>query len=570
MTKYVSVDDPDFYQFVNKKYAKYKIPKTQKTLKEICFPSKYEFQIPQKFLAEFINPKTPYTGLLVYHRIGAGKTCTAIKIAENFKKLKKIMIVLPAALKGNFRSELRSPCAGDKYLRQDERLLLKKLHPSSSEYKEIIHKSDLKIDKYYNIYSYNKFVELIKTSSLKLDNTLLIIDEIHNMISETGIYYELLYDAIHSSPKTTRLVIMSATPIFDKPIEIALTMNLLLRHAQLPTGHAFIDTFMNITYGPKGPIYNVKNMDLFKDYIRGYVSYYRGAPPYVFPRSEIFFVRTKMSDMQVSLYKKIMSKESKTSRVKDYVNVDISNSFYIGTRVTSNFVFPNKKFGQEGFNSLTEDDLSFSNIKIYSPKFLKIIRKIKKCDGPVFVYSNFKEFGGIRTFIRFLEHHHFKNYEYHGCGMKRFAVWTGSEDPMLKEEIKAVFNNVNNENGTQIKVICASPSAKEGVTFLRVQEVHIMEPYWNWSRLDQVIGRAIRFCSHKDVPLDKRLVKVYIYLAVHPSIKVSIEQYIMKMALEKKLINGQFERGLKESAIDCSLFKNANVYKAEDDIECEV
>ncbi len=63
MTKYLDVEDPNFYKFVNRKYSEYKIPKQQKTLKEICFPDKYEFQIPQKFLADFINPKTPYKGI---------------------------------------------------------------------------------------------------------------------------------------------------------------------------------------------------------------------------------------------------------------------------------------------------------------------------------------------------------------------------------------------------------------------------------------------------------------------------------------------------------------------------
>jgi hypothetical protein len=566
MSKYVDVNDDNFYKFINRTYAKYKIPKKQKTLKEICFPQKYEFQIPQKFLAEFINPKTPYKGILVYHRIGAGKTCTAINIAEKFKKLKKIMIVLPASLKGNFRSELRSPCAGNNYLEENERILLKKYHPSSQEYKDIIIKSDARINKYYTIYSYNKFIELIKIKNLDLNNTLLIIDEVHNMISETGTYYESLYDTIHSAPDDMRLVIMSATPIFDKPIEIALTMNLLLHDKQLPTGHKFIDTFMDITYTQKGPTYKVKNMDLFKDYVRGYVSYYRGAPPYVFPRSELFFVRTKMSDKQQRLYRKIIAKESKTSHVKDYVNIDISNSFFIGTRMVSNFVFPNGKIGKAGYDSLVENDFSIANIREFSPKFLKILRKIKHCEGTVFVYSNFKEYGGIRTFVRLLEHHGFKNYEDYSGGKKRFAIWSGDQSPQLKEEVKAVFNNKNNQDGSQIKVICGSPAVKEGISFLRVQEVHIIEPYWNISKISQIIGRAIRFCSHKDVPYEKQLVKVYIYMAVHPKIKTSIDEYIMKMALVKDSINSQFEKALKEAAIDCELFKYAN----EPDLICEV
>lgn len=570
MTTYLDVDNKNFYDFIDEKYSKYKIPKQKKTLRQICFPDKYEFQMPQKFLAEFINPKTPYTGVLVYHRIGAGKTCTAVKIAENFKHIRKIMIVLPASLKGNFRSELRSPCAGNNYLTDPERALLKKYHPSSPEYNEIIKKSDERINKYYTIYSYNKFIEMIKQNTLNLNNTLLIIDEVHNMISETGTYYESLYDAVHSAPSTLRLVIMSATPIFDKPIEIALTMNLLLRDKQLPVGKEFRDTFIDIKYTPKGPIYNVKNMDLFKEYVRGYVSYFRGAPPVAFPRTELNFSKVKMSDKQYKLYKKIISKEARQTKVKDYVNNDISNSFFIGTRMVSNFVFPNEKLGEEGYESLKESDLSIEKIKEYSPKFLKILRRIRKCDGTVFVYSNFKEYGGIKTFVRFLEHYRYKDYETNGAGKKRFAIWSGDQIALFKEEIKTVFNNKNNVDGSQIKIILGSPAIKEGVSLLRVQQVHLIDVYWNTSKSAQIIGRAIRFCSHKDMPYDKQLVKVYMYLAVHPKIKVSIDEHIMNMAINKERINSSFEKALKEAAIDCELFKNANVYPGEEDIVCEV
>jgi len=570
MTHYVAIDNKNFYKFINKKYAKYKIPAKQKSLKQICFPKKYEFQIPQKFLADFINPNTPYKSLLIYHRIGAGKTCTAINIAENFKKSKKIIIVLPASLKGNFRSELRSLCTGEKYLTNAERNQLKIFHPSTAEYKEIIKQTDKRIDKYYTIYSYNKFVDLIKQKKMNLDNCLVIIDEIHNMISETGTYYEFLYKAIHSAPNNMRLVIMSATPIFDKPIEIALTMNLLLRDKQLPIGKNFINTFMDITYTDKGPTYQVKNMDLFKDYVKGYVSYYRGAPPHVFPETKLYQVRIKMSDQQAKLYQKILSQESKNNPIADYVNTDISNSFFIGTRMVSNFYYPNGKLGEKGYTSLIEEDFDTDRIKIYSPKFYRILRKIRSAEGTVFVYSSFKEYGGIKTFVRLLEHHRYKNYENHGPGRKRFAIWSGDQDLMAKEEIKAVFNNINNVDGSQIKVILGSPSIKEGVSFLRVQQVHIMEPYWNLSRIHQIMGRAIRFCSHKDMPKEKQLVKVYIYIAVHSNIAISIDEYIMRMAIVKQSINKTFETALKEAAIDCELFKNANVYPGEEDIQCEI
>jgi len=564
MSSYPNPTDADFYDKIDKKFNKYKIPSKKKTLDQICFPKKYEFQIPQKFLAEIINPKTPYKGILVYHRIGAGKTCTAINIAEKFKHKTKIMIVLPASLQGNFRSELRSQCAGDFYLKEKEREILKTTHPSDPTYKKIIDISDERINEVYTIYSYNKFISLLQEGELSLSSTLLIIDEVHNLISETGIYYETIYDAIHTAPSSLRTVLMTATPIFDKPGEIALTMNLLLRNKQLPIGPDFIHKFINIRQTSKGPMYSVKNIDLFKKYIRGYVSYYRGAPPHVFPRSELHFVKCKMSDRQRKLYQKIIKIESKKNILDDYVNFNISNSFFIGTRMVSNVMFPNNKIGEDGYNSLADRHLSFPSMKIYCPKFLKILRKIKKCEGTVFVYSSFKEYGGIKSFVKFLEYHHFKNYEDHNSGSKRFAIWSGDQNTSTKDEIKAVFNNSNNTDGSKIKIILASPSAKEGVSFLRVQEVHLLEPYWNFSRMDQIMGRAIRFCSHKDVPISQRLVKVYIYLATHPDIRVSIDEHIMRMAIQKKYINGQFEKALKSSAIDCELFWNANVYETDD------
>lgn len=566
MSTYPSINSIDFYQKINTKYNKYKIPNTKRSLKQICFPNKYELQIPQQFLAEIINPDTPYLGLLVYHRIGAGKTCTAIMIGERFKYNFQIIVVLPASLIGNFRSELRSQCADDLYLTSKERSMLKSLHPSSTEYKDIIDKSNARIDKVYTIYSYNKFVDLIKHNQINFNNTLLVIDEIHNMISETGTYYESIYKTLHVAPPTLRTVIMSATPIFDKPIEIALTMNLLIRKNAIPTGQKFISTFMDITYTTNGPIYNVKNMDLLKKYVKGYVSYYRGAPPHVFPRSIIKTVRIKMSETQQKIYRQIISKESKTTKLEDYVNVDISNSFFIGTRMVSNIVFPNGKIGLDGFKSLTDSDFDRDRIKELSPKFCRIFSKIKKCKGTVFVYSSFKEYGGIKTFAKLLEHYRYRDYEESGPGKKRFAIWSGDQLPQTKEEIKSVFNNINNVDGSKIKVILGSPSIKEGVSLLRVQEVHVMEPYWNMSRMDQIIGRAIRFCSHKDVPLENQLVKVYIYQAIHPKIKVSVDEHIMKIAIVKQNINSKFELALKEAAIDCELFKNAN----EDDIVCQV
>jgi SNF2 family DNA or RNA helicase len=95
---------------------------------------------------------------------------------------------------------------------------------------------------------------------------------------------------------------------------------------------------------------------------------------------------------------------------------------------------------------------------------------------------------------------------------------------------------------------------KEGVSLLRVNSVHILEPYWNTSRLDQVIGRAVRFCSHKDVDKDKRIVKIYLYLACSPKNESTVDQHIYKMALEKESLINKFYDILKKNAVDYYLF----------------
>lgn len=591
MTDYPEIEDDDFYSRINKIYKQFVIPEHKRTMKEICFPKKYSLQLPQQFLSQYINPKTPYKGILIYHRIGAGKTCTAVRIAEKWKRHRNIIVVLPASLKGNFRTELRSLCAENNYLKQDERKILDSLHPTDPEYRNIIDKSDERIDKVYNIYSYNKFIEMAQDGLINLKNSLLIIDEIQNMVSEKGTYYGVLYDLIHDAPDDLRIVLMSATPMFDKPSEIALTMNLLRIPEELPIGKKFDRTFIE-TYKRAGALHNrVINIDYFKDCVRGYVSYFRGAPPYVFPDMVIKYVKCEMSPFQYRAYLDVLKTEQKelkkrTSYSKLLTVKNLPNNFFIGTRIVSNIVFPNRKINEAGFESLKGTKIT-EKLSIYSTKFDKIIRKIENSHGKVFIYSGFKSYGGIKSFCRILDEFGYKNYSEEGEGMRRYAVWSGDETITAKDEIRAVYNHINNLSGHKIKILLGTPSIKEGVSLTAVQQVHILEPYWNQSRLDQVIGRASRYCSHKDVPEEKRLVKVYVYVATRPNQvestdldesedllnlgkKETVDQYIQQLSIEKNRLVKEFEKALKEVAVDCTLNKNANVYEDESDIVCEV
>lgn len=560
MTKYPSVDDDNFYKKIKQTFKEYTIPKKEESIEHYCKPKKFRLQQPQDFIGHFLSPNTPYKSILIYHKIGAGKTCAAIQIAEKWKKKRRIVFVLPASLRGNLRDELRSHCGGDVYLKQTERDILATTDPSNNTYHEIIAKSDERINKYYSIYSYNKFFDIIQTSRFNLKNAILIIDEIQNLVSERGNYYKLLYNFILNSPSDLRLILMSATPIFDRPVEIALTINLLRPSEPLPIGNEFENTFVKKTITNDQYVYKMKNIEYFKQLLQGYVSYYSGAPAHTFPKMKIKYIECEMSDFQHNVYKKLLRHETKQENIhaEDVINMyELPNNFYIGTRFVSNIVFPNKKVGNNGIVSLTTKKI-LNELATYSTKFNTLMTSINETKGKIFVYSTFKEYTGVNCLVKILEAHGYKNYITHGQGKHRFAVWSGDENDKRKHDIKTIFNMDTNLHGEKLRIILGSPSIKEGVSLKAVKYVHIVEPHWNTSRIEQVIGRANRFCSHVLLPASHRTVKVFIYLSVSRHESMTVDQFIFRLAQAKNKLIKQFERAIKEASIDCTLNRHAN------------
>ena len=535
------------------KYNKYKITTIPTTMEEICYPKnkKYELLPQQKFLSEYLFDNIenlPAKGLLVYHGIGSGKTCTAISIAEKFKNNMKIVVVVPASLIGNFTDELRSACGN--YLSEEDKDIIKTLKPTNDEYIKIINKSNEEINKYYNIYSYHKFIKDVERNRLKLDNTLLIIDEVQNMVSISGTFYKILKNAINKSDDETKIILLSATPIFDNPVEIALTLNLLRPKIYFPIDDNFEGTFLSNA----GNYYKSRNMELFKNMCNGLVSYFRGALPISYPKTNFEVIRCNMSNHQLEIYKIARKKELMDMRKKKIKKITFPTNFLIGSRIVSNIAYPNGLSDVEGYESL----INFNEMKQYSCKFVEIFKNINKATGPIFIYSNFLNYGGLKPFIKYLESNGFKNFNKHNIGTNRFAVYSGDETLEQRDIIKKYYNDYNNKNGEQIKILLGSPSTKEGISLLRVNQVHILEPHWNLSRIKQIIGRAIRYCSHKDMPENDRYVNVYLYLASHPELKLSTDEYIWSIAKKKDVLIKSFETALKEVAIDCELFNKVN------------
>ena len=112
-----------------------------------------------------------------------------------------------------------------------------------------------------------------------------------------------------------------------------------------------------------------------------------------------------------------------------------------------------------------------------------------------------------------------------------YALWTGTEDPEEREIIRNKFNENENKYGSNIKILMITSSGAEGISLKNVRQVHIMEPYWNRVRIEQVIGRAARIKSHTELPKSKQDVRVYEYI-------VQLSEKQKKLPIAHNLVNG--------------------------------
>ena len=101
----------EFVSWVNETFLKYRASgKKENSVIGKFTPFKY-----QKLLRDYMQNNSPYRGVLLYHYLGTGKTCTAITIAENLKTERNIVVMLPASLRTNFIQDGLMFCGSNEY-----------------------------------------------------------------------------------------------------------------------------------------------------------------------------------------------------------------------------------------------------------------------------------------------------------------------------------------------------------------------------------------------------------------------------------------------------------------------
>ena len=123
-----------------------------------------------------------------------------------------------------------------------------------------------------------------------------------------------------------------------------------------------------------------------------------------------------------------------------------------------------------------------------------------------------------------------------------------NNDSEIKECVRK-----QNAYGKNIKVILITRTGSEGIDFKNIRQVHILDPWYNMNRNEQIIGRAVRNFSHRDLEFEKRNVMLYLHCTVlnNLSNEETADMYMYRISELKSIIMGKISRVMKENAIDC-------------------
>lgn len=480
------------------------------------------------------------------------------------------------------------------------------INNKESQKQKIIKRLDKKISDVYFIVSQETFLSKI-TTKIKgsyvaspyiygaLDSELphpdcfhskksvVIIDEVHKLTGTVN--YFRLYDTLMINARdrfdgtpAMKVILFTATPIFDVPHEASLIVNLLRPRIPFPLAEiTFNDFFIDFSEGQDS--LKIKNKLCYQYLSSGYVAYSRGANPKGFPLRRNFIKLHEMSHLQLEGYIQLLksdvkkdsnSKQTENSEVKFYdetyrLKDKYSNKMeddnqqkgtYIKSRLLCNIYLPGNKLNKtsrdeydpgqgeidakNGYNNLKKILQSkqsaqeiLSTFRNYSPKFHSVIESIlnSKDEGPIVVYTEWIWYGVMSMtmvldllgweFIR--PDSSFNNDK----NTKRYGIWSpgaltelgisGSKQSAYTSKLQKINNSSLNKMGELCKVVFIT--VNEGISLKRACQMHVTSPWWNESRTRQIIGRVERFCSHSDLKEERQYVDVYYHCSVLDTFK---------------------------------------------------
>jgi len=403
-------------------------------------------------------------------------------------------------------------------------------------------------------------------------NRVFIIDEVHNLKlvdkDENKIKRYEAVKLIVENSTNLKLVLLSGTPMGHSVKEIIDLLNLLLINDKQKTIELKTIFQSNLDFTENGK-------QLLNDLSKSYISYITKENPYTFPNkvypkksihisefinkkfdkdfslqydleNEYKIVPCQMKEKQKTNYLKFLKDKNAKVNIQDLIQLQLIHYDYNGDSM--------KKGQDKVIYDIPFDDFKEDRLEDLSTKFFQLLQHIKKSPGTIFIYTNFVDKGvlmiasmllknGISLFnsrndsateLLLSKKSGFKSKRIkpnkktqicykcnktshdntdHKFSPMQFDYIIGQTSEEVEKKIISTFNSNDNQDGNQLKIIIGSSVLKEGVSFLRVRQLHILEPWHNKSRLDQVIARGIRHCSHKSLKKEERNVKIFLYCA---------------------------------------------------------
>lgn len=604
----------------------------KKLREENCNSSSKDFKLQsfQLFLRRILSPESPTRNMLLFHGTGVGKTCTAIQVAEEYIlrpefQEKKVIVLASAAVQENFRTQvfdvtrvkvdpsgilLSQQCTGRRYLEMLERAQSEGLRWENPESREKLNSIiQNMIDDFYVFKPYMGWANEHERVKLNMsareyeqwihenyDDRLLIVDEAHNL-REDEESNKSVSDALTQIVKVAKgmtLVMLSATPMFDRFDEIVFFLNLFLwnDHRQDPSKSLKVDDI----FKKDGTFKTPEKEAQFRGWCHEYISFLRGDNPFTYPfrlppPEELVAKFDRTTDIRG---KPITQPRQYLPLCVSYLQspqLDAVKATTGATRdsaVTTIVTSPDGRPIMSCFEKAADQTkylykyasdvqpfLNPSNLKLYATKFNTILNCLTDTSGIAFVYSNFIR-GGILQFAMALEEAGYEpalgprmlektSGEYKGPSKGKYAMLSSDMKEKQIEQLIRRLRRQENAQGQDIKIILGSPLVSEGIDFRNVRQVHILDPWYNMSRMEQIIGRGLRTCSHSGLSFENQNCTVYLHTTRYlDNAQETYDEYVYRIFIEEKAkLIAKVKRTIMESAIDCSLQVSTNALPPE-------
>jgi superfamily II DNA or RNA helicase len=565
----------------------------------------------QKFMANFLSSYTLYDEILLFHDPGTGKTCTSIAVIEKIKNEAvnidgAIIITRGKKLIEQYIDQLLFDCTQGQYIPEDFDKLIKK-----DDAYFIKKAKKQKIKDYYKFYTFYEFSKKVSKMSMSerikdFSNKIIVIDEIHNIKSDSREkieeeiepkaakveehkfdVYKTIHEVLHQI-HNRKIILMSGTPMTDKPEEISDVMNLIL-----PLSNQLTKDFSEFFESPG--IIKSEKIKKLKDIFKGRISYLK------------FMKTDEVKNQYAGEYNNQMTVfKTELTYMKDFQNKTYNDTMsgdqqgkgvYLESRQSSLFVFPDNTYGSVGFvNNIEETDKKgmakyelkkqikdmfkekkteeekLKLLEIYSCKYAYLIRNLLNDvnkDKITFIYSSFVKGSGLIILCKFLEIFGFnQNFgKIAKSGPKgSYGVITGDTTIDEIKSVLSIFNNEDNKHGKNMRILIGSETISEGINLKNVQDIYILTPHWNFAETKQALSRGIRAFSHDDLKKESKEIIVNIHLLCSVPViegdeedkKKSIDLIMYKTSEDKYKNIQLIENIIRESSVDCALNKKRN------------